>query len=475
MGPERKAPENLTYPSGGVPLPASFNEAGAKGSGKQAWGQAQPPWPLLQWGRSERLRKTALRFVRAAAFPASMGPERKAPENPRLDADSIIEYLKASMGPERKAPENGERMRILELEIQLQWGRSERLRKTVYPSEDRDFTGTLQWGRSERLRKTTVSAEHWQVLRHASMGPERKAPENSRRLGSWRPSLEASMGPERKAPENTQGYSGSLPRYKLQWGRSERLRKTENRIHELDEIEASMGPERKAPENAPKTFLKWATSSLQWGRSERLRKTGHNLGEEKPDAWLQWGRSERLRKTAFDLGVKFATSCASMGPERKAPENKMDDRWKSERNELQWGRSERLRKTSPECPRLPGPTRFNGAGAKGSGKPAAEKQAICLSAELQWGRSERLRKTGREWLSGVLLDLASMGPERKAPENTWRAYEEEAIQEASMGPERKAPENAKHGLRRWTANRSFNGAGAKGSGKQGYRRAVFWL
>ena len=82
-----------------------------------------------------------------------------------------------------------------------------------------------------------------------------------------------------------------------------------------------------------------------------------------------------------------------MGPERKAPENKKNGLYRNYNQKLQWGRSERLRKTMEEQTgwKRPYPS-FNGAGAKGSGK---------------------LRRSPANFAAVA----ASMGPERKAPEN----------------------------------------------------------
>ena len=106
-----------------------------------------------------------------------------------------------------------------------------------------------------------------------------------------------------------------------------------------------------------------------------------------------------------------------MGPERKAPEN--------------------FFATSGSCWRA---CRFNGAGAKGSGK---------LNEKQQFG----------------ILRSASMGPERKAPENSglWKLVSGKS--HASMGPERKAPENGQDEEDNYERHYRFNGAGAKGSGK----------
>ena len=184
--------------------------------------------------------------------------------------------MAASMGPERKAPENvllrGCDVASVEM---LQWGRSERLRKTRSGIFPLSLTGTmLQWGRSERLRKTTSPPSVKIGSASASMGPERKAPENSE-----------------KAPY---GKRGCL----LQWGRSERLRKTFT--------------------GSPDTV---ANTMLQWGRSERLRKTLQLTSIIRSLEKLQWGRSERLRKTPVIQRLSLDRPEASMGPERKAPEN----------------------------------------------------------------------------------------------------------------------------------------------------------
>ena len=62
-------------------------------------------------------------------------------------------------------------------------------------------------------------------------------------------------------------------------------------------------------------------------------------------------------------------------------------------------------------------TSFNGAGAKGSGKLRENSRSVSATTKLQWGRSERLRKTVRASGVGQSTISASMGPERKAPEN----------------------------------------------------------
>ncbi len=59
---------------------------------------------------------------------------------------------------------------------------------------------------------------------------------------------------------------------------------------------------------------------------------------------------------------------ASMGPERKAPENTFTYSMYYNRYVLQWGRSERLRKTRFDMEAFFQAYGFNGAGAKGSGK-----------------------------------------------------------------------------------------------------------
>ncbi len=106
-----------------------------------------------------------------------------------------------------------------------------------------------------------------------------------------------------------------------------------------------------------------------------------------------------------------------MGPERKAPENV----WQVV--------AYRTFKSG-----------FNGAGAKGSGKP--------------------LEPVAPDYMD----QTASMGPERKAPENLNWLVEVAVFERASMGPERKAPENFSVSMAA-QAGASFNGAGAKGSGK----------
>ena len=179
-----------------------------------------------------------------------------------------------------------------------------------------------------------------------------------------------------------------------------------------------MGPERKAPENRQSSVFTNFFLKLQWGRSERLRKTGHKvhgrevfgarfngagakgsgkllkkLGLAEKDVMLQWGRSERLRKTAYSIKLKRIVCQASMGPERKAPENSSFSR-----------------------SGISNTHRFNGAGAKGSGKRVYRRTRTVLEnasmgperkapenqpgsrkrvqiTQLQWGRSERLRKT----------------------------------------------------------------------------------
>ena len=64
---------------------------------------------------------------------------------------------------------------------------------------------------------------------------------------------------------------------------------------------------------------------------------------------------------------------------------------------------------------------------------------------------------------------ASMGPERKAPENVRTMNDSGTFFAASMGPERKAPENTKSFITGKFSEIRFNGAGAKGSGKLGCR------
>ncbi len=162
-----------------------------------------------------------------------------------------IEYQDASMGPERKAPENKTAIFEYYVEKMLQWGRSERLRKTPkdnpHQRNRRGFNGAGAKGSGKRLVEFDFDGR----------------------------ACVASMGPERKAPENQDLFERSYERESwLQWGRSERLRKTTQRQRGQRVVwRASMGPERKAPEN-PMTAFDYETSGLlQWGRSERLRKT----------------------------------------------------------------------------------------------------------------------------------------------------------------------------------------------------------
>ena len=84
----------------------------------------------------------------------------------------------------------------------------------------------------------------------------------------------------------------------LQWGRSGKLRKND--------------PERKR---------RVAQNKLQWGRSGKLRKTLDKSFENVAELELQWGRSGKLRKNGGKWMTLFQRFPASMGPERKAPEN----------------------------------------------------------------------------------------------------------------------------------------------------------
>ena len=86
--------------------------------------------------------------------------------------------------------------------------------------------------------------------------------------------------------------------------------------------------------------------------------------------------------------------------------------------------------------------RFNEAGAKSPGERAAVKES---SQEL----------------------MASMRPERKAPENVYLTDLQCSDYPASMRPERKAPENSPSTTRR-TYRRCFNEAGAKSPGEHGF-------
>ncbi len=157
---------------------------------------------------------------------------------------------------------------------------------------------------------------------------------------------------------------------------------------------ASMGPERKAPENS--------STPTQISSARRCFNGAGAKGSGKLDVFKE-----------FTLRI----GDASMGPERKAPENEGGPSGENQGTMLQWGRSERLRKTFflyfkrllHRC--------FNGAGAKGSGKHFLLYPYIRITTVLQWGRSERLRKTQEVAREKDRADRASMGPERKAPEN----------------------------------------------------------
>ncbi len=279
MGPERKAPENTLPMVIGRSRLVGFNGAGAKGSGKPR-------------------TKTTFKDVQKQA---SMGPERKAPENGKCQCP-LYEPTRASMGPERKAPENGPtRRQYGRKNRKLQWGRSERLRKTTSAGPWLAKSKALQWGRSERLRKTRLEISFSPEPVSASMGPERKAPENISRPG--RPRLD-------KRRFNGAGAKGS----------------GKQRIHPVALEKygyASMGPERKAPENIDREAALDAQGFASMGPERKAPENCRDKYPPDPKRGLQWGRSERLRKTwrfclQFDL-----RNCASMGPERKAPENRL--------------------------------------------------------------------------------------------------------------------------------------------------------
>ena len=109
---------------------------------------------------------------------------------------------------------------------------------------------------------------------------------------------------------------------------------------------------------------------------------------------------------------------ASMGPERKAPENQtVGGGLRHGETLLQWGRSGKLRKT---CGQRTGPLKVDRA-SMGPERKAPENGMDLLQAIeshwLQWGRSGKLRKTPVFHPSFVERSEASMGPERKAPEN----------------------------------------------------------
>ena len=85
--------------------------------------------------------------------------------------------------------------------------------------------------------------------------------------------------------------------------------------------------------------------------------------------------------------------------------------------------------------------RFNGAGAECSGKPRNDIPFFREIKKLQWGRSGMLRKTRPGHGQAKRSMLASMGPERNAPENWIHGHINFRRCKASMGPERNAPEN----------------------------------
>ncbi len=206
------------------------------------------------------------------------------------------------------------------------------------------------------------------------------------------------MGPERKAPENDRRpYWKNVCSRSFNGAGAKGSGKQIN-IFNIDSNFTSFNGAGAKGSGKPHETRRHNSKSqrLQWGRSERLRKTANNRNRpRKRGQRLQWGRSERLRKTPNDMASDAGGSEASMGPERKAPENSPYPSCGSHfKRMLQWGRSERLRKTSLGLQHQSSTCCFNGAGAKGSGKPRAS--------------------TPRGRLPG-----ASMGPERKAPENLY--------------------------------------------------------
>ena len=128
---ERKAPENDLIAKFCLDNPRNFNGAGAESSGKP--------------GGAARVTLRALGFNGA-------GAESSGKRIVFVNAD--IANTAASMGPERKAPENLKTNILERKQTTLQWGRSGKLRKTCACRSVSVFYERLQWGRSGKLRKT---------------------------------------------------------------------------------------------------------------------------------------------------------------------------------------------------------------------------------------------------------------------------------------------------------------------------------
>ena len=230
----------------------------------------------------------------------------------------------------------------------------------------------------------------------------------------------------------------------LQWGRSGMLRKPSspgrrrlktpicfngagaecsgNRwlsVSRLRPGKASMGPERNAPETiSPAVKLPPFGVSFNGAGAECSGNHARTFRQTPIRCQLQWGRSGMLRKPTL-IGVVapfrvvgFNGAGAECSGNRKIKE--LEDYRK---RKLQWGRSGMLRK----------PTRvaqgqfivgfsFNGAGAECSGNLWKWVASWAIALRLQWGRSGMLRKPRKENIIESLRSLASMGPERNAPE-----------------------------------------------------------
>ena len=159
---------------------------------------------------------------------------------------------------------------------------------------------------------------------------------------------------------------------------------------------------------------------------------------------LQWGRSGKLRKTKRHSSRRAGIPGASMGPERKAPEN------------------------SPVLPaRQPPRACFNGAGAESSGKRLCPFFLFFLASCFNGAGAESSGK-----LVGSALDAAKRsGFNGAGAESSGKLRDREIrgirSRNASMGPERKAPENERYADRHRTGiDIGFNGAGAESSGKR---------
>ncbi len=182
MGPERKAPENFDAGFSRRYRTERFNGAGAKGSGKQ-------------W------------FRRGGEYDRTCfnGAGAKGSGKLSIELGSML------------------------LDALLQWGRSERLRKT-WPlrsptSQPPGFNGAGAKGSGKRGKVHVGEVKYFSFNGAGAKGSGKR-----KRLAiPYLRSRRASMGPERKAPENGQVIVRRIVEPKLQWGRSERLRKTKTK------------------------------------------------------------------------------------------------------------------------------------------------------------------------------------------------------------------------------------------------------